>query len=592
MAIRAASKVLTIGDQRVSPETVRAVAAACGGEAAALAADDLDGVCAKLREAGVDARVVDSADEAASFDEQIRVLLDAIGEGVCLGDTRGRVLWSNAFFQSLDPATRRLVSERMREGAARLAGSPVAAGGPIPAWCLVPFEIDAEEGGRRYEVFVTPAPPRPMVGGDLGESVAQREANERRADREGRERVAAVVRDITRARQNMAKLRAIDQAGEELVRLDSSVIRNLNSFQRLQLLEDKIVRLVHEVLQHDHFAIFLIDERRNKLELVISAGLPQEIQELDLTPDQEGNGISGYVAATGKSYVCRDASTDDRFLPGLDGAKSSLTVPLRVHDRVIGIMDIESKQADAFDEASQQFVEIFSRYVALALHMLDLLVVERSTTNLTVSDRVLSELREPLDDIVVQLGRLEHCPGVERQSEAEDKVRRIREDVESIRARLSGVADGPQTLIGVDRAMTGCEIDPVLAGKRVLVADDQPKIRKVIGAVLRARGCEVEVCPNGESAIAALDRVRAGEAAMFDLIVSDIQMPDRNGYEVFAAAKRSMDDAKVILMTGFGYDPHHSIVRASQQGLCGVLFKPFDIELLIGEVRKALAPPA
>jgi DNA-binding NtrC family response regulator len=44
----------------------------------------------------------------------------------------------------------------------------------------------------------------------------------------------------------------------------------------------------------------------------------------------------------------------------------------------------------------------------------------------------------------------------------------------------------------------------------------------------------------------------------------------------------------VILMTGFGYDPHHSIVRASQDGLQSVLFKPFEIQLLLTQVREAL----
>ena len=38
---------------------------------------------------------------------------------------------------------------------------------------------------------------------------------------------------------------------------------------------------------------------------------------------------------------------------------------------------------------------------------------------------------------------------------------------------------------------------------------------------------------------------------------------------------------------GFGYDPAHSIVRASQEGLAAVLFKPFRVEQLMGEVRKA-----
>jgi hypothetical protein len=41
-------------------------------------------------------------------------------------------------------------------------------------------------------------------------------------------------------------------------------------------------------------------------------------------------------------------------------------------------------------------------------------------------------------------------------------------------------------------------------------------------------------------------------------------------------------------MTGFGYDPNHSIMRASQEGLHAVLYKPFKVELLMLEVRKAM----
>jgi DNA-binding NtrC family response regulator len=43
-------------------------------------------------------------------------------------------------------------------------------------------------------------------------------------------------------------------------------------------------------------------------------------------------------------------------------------------------------------------------------------------------------------------------------------------------------------------------------------------------------------------------------------------------------------------MTGFGYDPNHCIVRASQEGLHAVMFKPFIVDQLLAEVRKALAP--
>jgi len=76
------------------------------------------------------------------------------------------------------------------------------------------------------------------------------------------------------------------------------------------------------------------------------------------------------------------------------------------------------------------------------------------------------------------------------------------------------------------------------------------------------------------------------------MVLSDIKMPYRNGYEIFAAAKRIDESLPVMLMTGFGYDPNHSIVRASQEGLCGVLFKPFKVDQLVDEVRKAVQTPA
>ena len=65
-------------------------------------------------------------------------------------------------------------------------------------------------------------------------------------------------------------------------------------------------------------------------------------------------------------------------------------------------------------------------------------------------------------------------------------------------------------------------------------------------------------------------------------------MPDKTGYDVFAAARKKNLNLPVILMTGFGYDPNHCIVRASQEGLQAVLFKPFKVDQFLTEIRKAL----
>ena len=87
---------------------------------------------------------------------------------------------------------------------------------------------------------------------------------------------------------------------------------------------------------------------------------------------------------------------------------------------------------------------------------------------------------------------------------------------------------------------------------------------------------------NGQEAIGYLEHNE------YDLVISDIKMPDKSGYDVFASARKHSQTVPVILMTGFGYDPNHSIVRASQEGLHAVLFKPFKVDQLLTEVRKAL----
>src|SRR5205807_5313471 len=130
------------------------------------------------------------------------------------------------------------------------------------------------------------------------------------------------------------------------------------------------------------------------------------------------------------------------------------------------------------------------------------------------------------------------------------------------------------------------EDDPILTGARILVADDEPNIRTTIQEVLRKYRAAVTVAASGAEAIALL------EQQPFDLVLSDIKMPDKSGYDVFAAARKGSQTLPVILMTGFGYDPNHSIVRASQEGLQAVLFKPFKVDQLLAEVRKALQPQA
>ncbi|HUT58422.1 MAG TPA: response regulator, partial [Phycisphaerae bacterium] len=374
---------------------------------------------------------------------------------------------------------------------------------------------------------------------------------------------------------------AIEAAGRELVRLDADAVAEMDVGERLQLLEDKIARYSRELLHFDHFCVRVLDKQTCRLDPVVILGLPEEIDALELYALKEGNGITGYVAATGRSYLCADVTQDPHYLPGLENARSSLAVPLLLHDQVIGVLSAESERVKAFTEDDQRVAEIFGRSIAVALHTLQLLAVERHTTAGQIASDAVAELATPLRSILVQANALiEQYPdddNVRQHSQA------VVEGVERVKQALAAMSEQP-AISGLVPEQT-CK-DPLLCGKRILVADDEDIIRETIADMLSHNGVLTATARNGEEAVELI------RSQSFDLVLSDIKMPHKNGYEVFAVTRQVNSQCPVILITGFGYDPNHSIVRASKEGLAGVLFKPFKVEKLLEEVRHALGAPA
>src|SRR3954465_9327599 len=531
----------------------------------------IDQAIEALRNDHFNAVFSDSADflplERALVSQQANLILNTIGEGVCIVDGEGRCNWMNKKMQAWPPRVHEKIRRTCQE-AFELFSKQVSPPQTAAQQAANPPDLALQNFSRskRYALNVEDVQFLEMIASPVispnGQVV----------------QVVAVVWDATGTRRLQQKIDAIDKAGRELVRLEADAIGKMNVGQRLKLLEEKIISFTKELMHFDHFAIRLLDRKTNKLEVVISQGLPPDALNIELFAEVEGNGISGYVAATGRSYICPDVERDPRYVIGLTNAKSSLTVPLRLHDRVIGIFNVESTQRAAFNEDDRQFAEIFGRYVAIALNILDLLVVERTGTAHKVADDVTSEVAGPLNDIVSDAsGLMDDYIGPD---DLRVRLQQIIDNVGSIRKSLKQAAEGPNPVLGAAEVKEST--DPVLNDARILVADDEPNIRATIADVLRKYHARVTACASGADAIHELEN---GE---FDLVVSDIKMPDKTGYDVFAAARKHSQSLAVVLMAGFGYAPNHCVVRASQEGLQAVLFKPFKVDQFLSEVRKAL----
>ncbi|MCP4248424.1 MAG: response regulator [bacterium] len=529
-----------------------------GAQARITAVESFDRAAEALHRASFDL-IVGSPEQFQPADRphlvaEAAAILETVTQGVGIVGEDGQLVWANpkmlSFSDELRDEVCRLGRETFAWASSEAAKRPSQVRGRR-------FSVHTDDK-RSFEITATPVI-------DLNNRVTQ---------------VAAVVLDATNALRLQERIDAIDAAGRELVRLDVDQITRLNAHERLGLLEQKVIRYTRELMHIDNFAVRVRDPKTNRLELVLSSGMSNDAQNLDLFISNEGNGISGYVAQRGRSYICPDVHADGRYLPGIEAAASSLTVPLRLHDQVIGIFNVESTRPAAFGEDDRQILEIFARHAAISLHMLELLVTERSTAKGKLGSDVMAEITAPLNDIVTEVGGLiEDYIG---HDDLRHRLNKISANAVTIRDSIKQVTMPQRGLVGRRPAGGATRSDPVLKDKRVLIVDDEEVIRQTVRDVLVSYGCEVTVAADGRRAIDLL------EADPFDLVLSDIKMPEASGYEVFAASKDADADRPVILMTGFGYDPNHSIVRARREGLAAVLFKPFKVDQLLGEIRNAL----
>jgi two-component system, sensor histidine kinase SagS len=474
-------------------------------------------------------------------------ILEAIADGAAVVDPDLKIIWMNPEFERLADPNVSPVGNRFYQA----LGSPEIIGpDPCPFTSAIasgePASTVVRISANRYlRVTVTPVY-------DQNQKLTH---------------LIALTRDMTGEVQQEQKISAIHKAGEELADLTPEELAEMGVEERTDLLKYNIVRHMRDLLGLDFVEIRLLDRTTSRLVPLVAEGMTPLAANRDLYARKEGNGVTGFVAATGQSYLCTDTTNDPLYLEGAAGARSSLTVPLQYHGTVIGTLNVENAQPGAFDERDRQFLEIYARNIAASLNTLELLQAEKQNAAILSVEAISRELALPLDDI------LSDATTVHRLRHLLYRAREIRGLIQKVGSTIA-----PESHRATPRPQ------PRLSDARLLVADSDEAIRRAAHHLLGRQGATVETARDAHEAI-ALARQSPYSAALVD-----IRLPDLDGYETFRRLREVQPGVPIILMTGFGYDPTHSIVKARQEGLQTVLYKPFRVDRLMEAVEQALRP--
>lgn len=411
-------------------------------------------------------------------------------------------------------------------------------------------------------------------------------------DKQQLKQLIAVIRDVTSEMLQNQKLEAIHMAGIELANLTPQEIFQMEVPQRIDLLKANILHYTQEVLNFDFFEIRLIDNKTGLLEPLLSVGINSERAQQPLYVSTEGQGVTGFVAATGRSYICDDTTRDPLYLDGLIGAGSCLVVPLIVHDHVIGTINIESPETTAFSKSDLQFLEIFSRDIANSLNTLELLEAQSANAAQQSVEAIHSAVALPIDDILNEaVWVLEKYMG--HDQEVENRLRSILKNARDVKQMIHRVGERMAPSAAVPECLQ-LPTRPNLQGRRILVIDSNDEVRESAHKLLDRYGCVVETAHNGKEAILMIRN--SDPEHQYDTVISDIRLPDLTGYDLLTLLKDVMglENPPLILMTGFGYDPGHTIVKARKAGLRenAVLYKPFRLDQLLDTVERFVTQEA
>jgi sigma-B regulation protein RsbU (phosphoserine phosphatase) len=133
----------------------------------------------------------------------------------------------------------------------------------------------------------------------------------------------------------------------------------------LDKLMEGVADIVRQVIPHELFAILLYSDRMKGLRIRYARGHREEVVENMVVA--LGEGITGAAAQTRQPQLVRDVREDARYLNALDAVRSELAVPMVVRHKLVGVIDLQSVQPDAFSAQDRALLQLIASRVGSAI---------------------------------------------------------------------------------------------------------------------------------------------------------------------------------------------------------------------------------
>jgi nitrate/nitrite-specific signal transduction histidine kinase len=229
---------------------------------------------------------------------------------------------------------------------------------------------------------------------------------------------AALKESYTGLEQKVAERTKQEHQRAEQLRTVNEVSRKISSIVRLDELLPYVGNLLRETFHYYNVNIFLLEPSSGALALkalclsgqkgVIPVGVPLGVDE---------ESIVGWVAQTGEPILANDVSENPRYraVEALRATKSELAVPVKIGNQVIGVLDIESKDVDAFGEADLYTAQTLADQLAVAIDNARLYDETRQMAVMEERNRMAREIHDTLaqgfSGIILQLEAAEQALG-------------------------------------------------------------------------------------------------------------------------------------------------------------------------------------